>query len=105
MRGGSHVEDTRTLDGGICTPMEWLTRSIDEHTVVWVLLSSLLGGMVGGALSFLFEFILPESFRERREVLAVKRQFATPIFRSSDYVFKLNQLASFYDVPGDASSG
>ena len=64
--------------------MEWLTRSIDEHTVAWVLLSSLLGGIVGGALGFLFEFILPERFKERREVLAIKRQFATPIFRSVD---------------------
>lgn len=35
--------------------MTWLTRSFSQYTVGWILISSLVGGIIGASVRFAFE--------------------------------------------------
>jgi hypothetical protein len=63
---------------------EWLTRSFQEHSILWLLLSSIIGGVIGATVKFLFESLLPQRLLQRREILAVKRKYSTPILLAAD---------------------
>ncbi|HEV2905205.1 MAG TPA: hypothetical protein VGW32_09165 [Pyrinomonadaceae bacterium] len=63
---------------------DWLTRSFQEHSVLWLVISSLLGGVLGATIKFLFETFLPQHLTSRREILAVKRKYQTPILQAAD---------------------
>lgn len=62
----------------------WLTRSFQEHSIFWLLASSMLGGVIGASLKFLFESFLPQQLTHRREIIAVKRKYSTPILLASE---------------------
>jgi hypothetical protein len=59
--------------------MPWLQQSFQENTIVWLLISSVLGGIIGASVHFLFDFLLPQQAQQRREVISVKRKYATPV--------------------------
>lgn len=59
--------------------MNWLQQSFQENTILWLLISSVLGGIVGASLRFLFEFLLPQQVQQRREIIAIKRKYTTPL--------------------------
>jgi len=63
---------------------EWLTRSFQEHSIVWLLLSSIIGGVIGATVKFLFESLLPQRLTQKREIIAVKRKYSTPILLAAD---------------------
>jgi hypothetical protein len=44
----------------------WLTRSFDQYTVAWLLLSSIIGGVVGASVKFLFDDVLSPRLGSRR---------------------------------------
>ena len=48
---------------------EWLTKSFQEHSIIWLLISSILGGLFGATFEFLFETLLPQRLTQRREFL------------------------------------
>ncbi|HEU0132630.1 MAG TPA: hypothetical protein VFQ85_16720 [Mycobacteriales bacterium] len=64
--------------------MGWITRSVEEHTLLWLLLSSLVGGIIGSGVKFLFEDVLRPRLGTRRETRAVTNRYATPLVRSAE---------------------
>jgi hypothetical protein len=63
---------------------EWLTRSFQEHSILWLMLSSVIGGVIGATVKFLFEGVLPQRLIQKREIIAVKRKYSTPILLAAD---------------------
>jgi hypothetical protein len=59
--------------------LNWLQQSFQEYSILWLLVSSILGGIIGASMRFVFEVILPQQLQQRRQVIAVKRKYATPI--------------------------
>jgi hypothetical protein len=63
---------------------DWLTKSFQEHSILWLLVSSILGGIIGASLRFLFDVLLPQHLKDRRDIIAAKRKYATPILLAAD---------------------
>jgi hypothetical protein len=59
--------------------LEWLTKSFAEYSIIWLLISSVLGGFIGAFFRLLFDVIFPQWFKDRREILSAKRKYSTPI--------------------------
>lgn len=77
----------------------WLTKSFEEHSILWFLISSVVGGVIGAATTFLFESFLPQWLQQRREVLATKRKYSTPILLAADELRKrLENIIKFIDL-------
>jgi hypothetical protein len=64
--------------------LDWLQLSLEENTVLWFLISSVLGGIIGASMRFVFDVILPQQLQQRREVITVERKYRTPILRSAE---------------------
>jgi len=62
----------------------WLTTSFEQHTVAWILISSVVGGIVGSAVKFAFEDVLRPFLGWRRDAKHVVRQYTTPLTRSAE---------------------
>lgn len=67
---------------------DWLTNGLPEISVLWLLISSILGGIIGASFKFVFENLLPQHFTQRREVIEVKRKYSTPILLAADQLRK-----------------
>jgi hypothetical protein len=59
--------------------MDWLQQSFQENTILWLLISSIVGGIIGASLRFLFDFLLPQQVLQRREIVTIKRKYTTPL--------------------------
>lgn len=69
----------------VVIPMsDWLTRSFQEHSIIWLLVSSILGGVIGASMRFLFDVLLPQRLKDRQDIIAAKRKYATPILLAAD---------------------
>jgi hypothetical protein len=68
----------------VITMSEWLTSSFQEHSIFWLLISSALGGVIGASLRFLFDVLLPQRLKDRQDIIAAKRKYATPILLAAD---------------------
>jgi hypothetical protein len=64
--------------------MNWLTQSFQQYTVAWIVISSLVGGMIGAFVKFLFEDVLRPFFGWRRDTAAIVRRYTTPLIRSAE---------------------
>jgi hypothetical protein len=79
--------------------MNWLNTPFNETSIIWLLLSALLGGLIGASIKFVFDYLLPENLKGRKELLAIKSKYAVPIFYSAvelrkrlDNILKLIKL-------------
>jgi hypothetical protein len=61
-----------------------LGQSFQQYTVAWLLLSSVLGGIVGATVKFAFEDIIRPSLGWRRDTAKIARQYTTPLVRSAE---------------------
>jgi len=68
--------------------LDWLTRELPEVSIIWLLISSVLGGIIGVFFKFIFENLLPHHFTRRREIIEVKRKYSTPILLAADQLRK-----------------
>ena len=64
--------------------MNWLTQSFQQYTVAWILISSLVGGIIGAFVKFLFEDVVRPYFGWRRDTAAIVRRYTTPLIRSAE---------------------
>lgn len=64
--------------------IDWLQRAFEETSVIWILLSSIIGGIVGASVRLVFEVILPQRLQQRREILAVERKYRIPIIFAAE---------------------
>lgn len=62
----------------------WLERSFEEHSITWILISSVIGGLVGASAKLIFEVILPDKLKERREILSLTHKYTTPILLAAE---------------------
>jgi hypothetical protein len=46
--------------------MNWVTQSFQEHTVAWLVVSSVVGGIIATAIRFLFEDVFRPAIGWRR---------------------------------------
>lgn len=58
-------------------------NQLNEVSIAWLLLSSLIGGIIGASIKFIFDYLLPENLKSRKEVLEIKTKYAVPIFYSA----------------------
>lgn len=63
--------------------INWLTGQLNEVSILWLLLSTIGGGVIGASLRFLFDYLVPENLKTRKEIIAVKTKYAVPIFYSA----------------------
>ncbi|MEU0505457.1 hypothetical protein [Nocardia sp. NPDC005998] len=63
---------------------DWLTRSFQQYTVIWIVVSSLVGGVIGSGVKFVFEDLLRPVFGARRETRVTIRKYTTPLVRSAE---------------------
>jgi hypothetical protein len=63
---------------------DWLQTAFEENSVLWLLVSSLLGGVIGASLRLVFEVILPQRIQQQREALAVERKYRVPILLAAE---------------------
>lgn len=64
--------------------MNWLTESFAEHSILWMLLSSIVGGVIGASVKFVFDDVLRPWWGWRRETARIVDQYATPLVRSAE---------------------
>lgn len=64
--------------------MSWIDQSFDEHTVAWLLLTSVIGGVVGAAITFVFDDLLSPWLTARRDARRVLGRYTMPLLRSSE---------------------
>lgn len=62
----------------------WLTSSVNQYTLAWLLLSSVIGGVVGASVKFLFDDVLSPHLGSRRETRRTIRKYTTPLVRSAE---------------------
>ena len=63
---------------------DWIQRSFEQNSILWLLLTSVLGGLIGASMRYLFDVLLPQRLQQRRDVLSIKRKYATPIVLAAD---------------------
>jgi hypothetical protein len=62
--------------------IDLLIRAWNEHSIAFVFLSAVIGGFVGATLKLLFEFLIPERLRARREAKVIVSRYRAPLARS-----------------------
>lgn len=62
----------------------WLSQSLHQNTVAWLIVASLVGGIIGSAVRFGFEDILRPPLGAARAVQATTRKYSTPLIRSAE---------------------
>ena len=64
--------------------MHWVTHTFQEHTLAWLLMSSVVGGIIATAIRFLFEDLFRPAIGWRREAKHIVRHYTVPLVRSAD---------------------
>lgn len=59
--------------------IDFLEKSIEEHSLIWLISSTTVAAFIASLFKLLFEEIFPSKFRGRALVIATKRQYSTPI--------------------------
>ena len=52
---------------------DWLTIPFEEFSILWLLISAIIGGIIGASSKFVFETFLPEQLKlkqKSRELVA-----------------------------------
>jgi|GEM_PF-2320015 len=62
----------------------WFNYSFQSNSVMWLLISSFLGGIIGASSKFIFEIILPSQLKEKKEVVVIARKYSIPILVSAE---------------------
>jgi len=61
-----------------------LSETVDQSPVLWLLLSSIIGGVVGASIKFGFEDLLRPFIGSRREARQLVSKYTTPLLRSAE---------------------
>ncbi len=64
--------------------MDWISRSFEEHTLIWLLISTVVGGVVGSGITFAYEDVLRPWLSFRRDTGRLVRKYTTPLLRSAE---------------------
>jgi|HubBroStandDraft_3_1064219.scaffolds.fasta_scaffold139983_2 hypothetical protein len=64
--------------------MTWLVSSFSQYTVGWILISSLVGGIIGASVRFAFEDVLRPWLGWRRDTDRLVKRYTTPLLRATE---------------------
>jgi hypothetical protein len=64
--------------------MDLLVHSIEEHSLLWVVLSAGFGGLIGALIKFLFETVLALRYQQRITAKKMLRRYRFPLLRAAD---------------------
>lgn len=78
--------------------MDWITQSFADHTVVWLLISTVLGGVVGSGITFVYQDVLKPWLTFRRDTERLVRTFTTPLVRAAETLER--RIDNFVVNPG-----
>jgi hypothetical protein len=62
---------------------DWLQKSFQENSVVWLLISSVIGGIIGSTTKFIFDVILPQRLQNNSQAKKLVAKYRNPILRAS----------------------
>jgi hypothetical protein len=85
----------------------FLLRSIQEHTVLWILVSAGLGGIIGALIKFLFETVAALHYEQKITARKMLRKYRYPLLRAADSLDRrLDNMITFiekkwYEDPQD----
>lgn len=64
--------------------MTWLVSSFSQYTVGWILISSLVGGIIGASVRFAFEDVLRPWLGWWRDTDRLVKRYTTPLLRATE---------------------
>ena len=59
--------------------LDFLEKSIEEHSLIWLISSATAGAFTASFFKLFFEEIFPSRFRKRSLIIATKRQYSIPL--------------------------
>lgn len=62
----------------------WLTNSFGEFTIAWLLISTIVGSIIGSGITLLFDEIFRPRFVMRREAGQVYRKYRNPLLSTAN---------------------
>lgn len=87
--------------------MDIVLRSIEEHSLLWVVVSAGFGGVIGALIKFVFETVIALRYQHRISAHKLLRRYRYPLLRAADVLDRrLENIIRFaekhwYDDPGD----
>ena len=84
-----------------------LFNSIQEHTVLWILVSAGLGGIIGALIKFVFETVVALRYQQSVTAKKMLRRYRFPLLRAADSLDRrLENMINFiekkwYEDPQD----
>ena len=77
---------------------ELLLGSFEQYSLLWLVLSAGIGGIIGGWSKFLFEQMLPAQLKMRMEARQAFKKYRYPIIRAADALDRrLQNFVQFVD--------
>ncbi|TLU88134.1 MAG: hypothetical protein FDX30_01480 [Chlorobium sp.] len=64
--------------------MEFLTRSIEEHSLIWVVISAGFGGIIGALIKFIFETVIALRYEQSISAGKMLSRYRYPLLRTAD---------------------
>jgi hypothetical protein len=80
--------------------MDWINQSFQDRTVVWLLISTVLGGVVGSGITFVYQDVLRPWLSFRRDTERLVRTYTTPLLRATEALER--RIDNFVANPGSA---
>ncbi|MBE9001147.1 hypothetical protein IQ274_23720 [Nostoc sp. LEGE 12447] len=62
---------------------DWLQKSFQQNSILWLLVSSIIGGIIGAMTKLIFDVILPQKLQNSLQVKKVVEKYRNPILRAS----------------------
>src|SRR4051812_2555544 len=70
----------------------WFTQAFQEHSIFWLLMTALLGGVIGAGIKLLFENVLAVQIGNRRTARQAIRNYTYPLLRSAESLNRYIEL-------------
>ena len=78
--------------------MHWIIRSFDEHSILWVLISTGIGTVIGALSKLLFDELLSTRLKAARTAKAAIRKYSLPLLESAyNLDRRISNLTRFID--------
>jgi hypothetical protein len=70
----------------------WFTQAFQEHSILWLLISALLGGIIGAGIKLLFENVFAVQIGDHRSARLAIRKYNYPLLRSAESLNRYIEL-------------
>ncbi len=78
--------------------IEFILRSFEEYSIIWIIISAGIGGLIGSLIDFVFNQLIAPKLQISRDSKAAIKKYRYPILRSADALDRrLENLIKFVD--------